>query len=214
MNFLILAPQHFRKAIYARIERERQHALAGRTARMILKMNALVDPPIIQKLYEASQDGVDIDLIVRGACCLRAGVPGLSERIRVVSIIDRFLEHARVFHFHNDGESETLLASGDLVPRNLDYRVEVVFPLVDAQLAAQVVELLELQLRDTCKGRVLGPDGGVLRRGLDPTWPGLRSQTRTYEREVMVNRRHIEKARQPRHPQDRADSRPKGALDG
>ncbi len=200
MNLLILAPQQFRKAMYSKIDREREHALAGKPARMVLKMNALVDPPMIQRLYEASQDGVDIDLIVRGACCLRAGVPGLSERIRVVSIIDRFLEHARVFHFWNGGESETLLASGDLVPRNLDYRVEVVFPLVDPQAAAQVIELLDLQLHDTSKGRVLGPDGSVLRRGLDPAWPDLRSQPETYEREVLANRSQLEKVRQPRHP--------------
>jgi polyphosphate kinase len=149
---------------------------------MILKMNALVDPAMIQRLYEASRDGVTVDLLVRGSCCLRAGVPGLSERICAVSIIDRFLEHARVYHFQNDGAPETLLASGDLVQRNLDFRVEVAFPLVDPLIAAQVVEWLELQLHDTAKGRVLGPDGSVLRRGLDPSWPRLRSQSHTYER--------------------------------
>lgn len=178
---LILAPQSFRTAISARIEREREHARAGKPARMILKENALVDPQIIQRLYEAGQDGVQVDLIVRGTCCLRPGVPGLSDRIRAVSILDRFLEHARVYHFANDGEPETLLASGDLMPRNLDHRVEVCFPLVDPSLAQQVVDLLELQLQDTVKGRVLGPDGTVLRRGLDPDGPILRSQQRTYE---------------------------------
>ena len=179
---LITAPHRFRQAIYDRIDREREHALAGKAARIILKMNALVDPAMIQRLYEASQDGVTVDLLVRGSCCLRAGVPGLSEHIRAVSIIDRFLEHARVLHFHNDGDPETLLASGDLVQRNLDFRVEIAFPLVDPLLAAQVVEWLELQLHDTSKGRVLGPDGSVLRRGLDPSWPSLRSQSRTYDR--------------------------------
>jgi polyphosphate kinase len=154
---------------------------------MILKMNSLVDPPMIQRLYEASQDGVTIDLLVRGSCSLRSGVPGLSEGIRAVSIIDRFLEHARVYHFHNDGETETLLASGDLMPRNLDHRVEVAFPLVDPIVAAQVIEMLELQLHDTTKGRVLGPDGGVLRRGLDPAGPPLRSQSRTYEHGLMTS---------------------------
>jgi polyphosphate kinase len=154
---------------------------------MILKMNSLVDPPMIQRLYEASQDGVTIDLLVRGSCSLRAGVPGLSENIQAVSIIDRFLEHARVYHFNNDGEPETLLASGDLMQRNLDHRVEVAFPLVDPIVAAQVIEMLELQLHDTTKGRVLGPDGGVLRRGLDPSWPPLRSQARTYEHGLMTS---------------------------
>jgi len=187
LHQLIIAPQHFRSALYQRIERERQHALAGRSGRMILKMNSLVDPAMIQKLYEASQDGVAIDLLVRGSCSLRPGVPGLSERIRAVSIIDRFLEHARVYHFQNDGEPETLLASGDLMQRNLDHRVEVAFPLVDPIVAAQVLELLELQLHDTTKGRVLGPDGGVLRRGLDENWPPLRSQSRTYEHGLMAS---------------------------
>jgi polyphosphate kinase len=187
MSRLILAPQAFRQALYDRIDRERAHARAGGPARMILKMNSLVDPPMVQKLYEASQDGVDIDLLVRGACSLRAGVPGLSERIRALSIIDRFLEHARVYHFQNGGEPETLLASGDLMPRNLDHRVEVAFPLVDPIVAAQVVEMLELQLRDTAKGRVLGPDGRVLRRGLDPAGATLRAQTRLYEHTLMAS---------------------------
>ena len=138
-------------------------------------------------LRSGGQDGVAIDLLVRGSCSLRPGVPGLSERIRAVSIIDRFLEHARVYHFQNDGEPETLLASGDLMQRNLDHRVEVAFPLVDPIVAAQVLELLELQLHDTTKGRVLGPDGGVLRRGLDENWPPLRSQSRTYEHGLMAS---------------------------
>jgi len=187
LNRLIIAPQQFRQALYDRIDRERAHALAGRPARMILKMNSLVDPPMIQKLYDASQDGVAIDLLVRGSCSLRAGVPGLSENIQAVSIIDRFLEHARVYHFTNGGDTETLLASGDLMQRNLDHRVEVAFPLVDPIVAAQVIEMLELQLHDTTKGRVLGPDGGVLRRGLDPSWPPLRSQSRTYEHGLMTS---------------------------
>jgi polyphosphate kinase len=185
LNRLIIAPQQLRGALYERIDRERAHARAGRPARMVLKMNSLVDPQMIQRLYEASQDGVTIDLLVRGSCGLRAGVAGLSENIRVVSVLDRFLEHARVYHFHNGGETETLLASADMMQRNLDHRVEVAFPLVDPIVAAQVLELLELQLHDTTKGRVLGPDGGVLRRGLDPAWPPLRSQSRTYEHGLM-----------------------------
>jgi len=187
LNRLIIAPQQFRQALYDRIDRERSHAEAGRPAKMILKMNSLVDPAMIQRLYEASQAGVTIDLLVRGSCSLRAGVPGLSDNIRAVSIIDRFLEHARVYHFNNGGDTETLLASGDLMQRNLDHRVEVAFPLVDPIVAAQVLEMLELQLHDTTKGRVLGPDGGVLRRGLDPAWPPLRSQSRTYEHGLMAS---------------------------
>jgi polyphosphate kinase len=187
LHKLIMAPQYFRKALYERIERERDHARAGRPARMVLKMNALVDPPMIQRLYEASQDAVQIDLLVRGTCCLRPGVPGLSENIRAVSIIDRFLEHARIYHFHNGGEPETLLSSGDLMQRNLDNRVEVAFPLVDPIVAAQVMEMLDLQLHDTVKGRVLGPDGSVLRRGLDNRWPPMRSQQRSYEHGLLTS---------------------------
>ncbi len=180
-NQLLLAPQHFRRALTERIQREIDHAKAGKAARMILKMNALVDPSIIELLYQASQAGVQVDLIVRGTCCLRSGVKGLSENIRVLSILDRFLEHARVYHFANDGNPETLLASGDLMPRNLDHRVEVAFPLVDHLLAAEVVETLELQLADNVKGRVLGAEGQVLRRGFNPNGPLIRSQLRAYE---------------------------------
>lgn len=184
---LLVAPQHLKRGLKDRILREIAHARAGKPARMILKMNALVEPTVIQLLYEASREGVKVDLIVRGTCCLRPGVPGLSERIRALSILDRFLEHARIYHFANDGQPETLLASADLMPRNLDHRVELAFPLADPVLAAQVVEMLELQLRDTLKGRVLGPEGDVLRRGLDEQDPPLRSQLRIYEHTLLAS---------------------------
>ena len=184
---LLLAPQHLKKGLKARIQREIGHAREGRAARMVLKMNALVDPQLIQMLYEASREGVKVDLIVRGTCCLRPGVPGLSENIRALSIIDRFLEHARIYHFANDGQPETLLSSADLMPRNLDRRVELAFPLVDPLLAAQVMEMVELQLHDTLKGRVLGAEGEVIRRGLDPQDPPLRSQLRVYEHTLLAS---------------------------
>ena len=184
---LLLAPQHLKKGLKARIQREIGHAREGRAARMVLKMNALVDPQLIQMLYEASREGVKVDLIVRGTCCLRPGVPGLSENIRALSIIDRFLEHARIYHFANDGQPETLLSSADLMPRNLDRRVELAFPLVDPLLAAQVMEMVELQLHDTLKGRVLGAEGEVIRRGLDPQDPPLRSQVRVYEHTLLAS---------------------------
>ncbi len=182
---LLLAPQHLKKALKARIQREIGHAQDRRPARILLKMNALVDPQIIQMLYEASREGVKVDLVVRGTCCLRPGVPGLSENIRAISILDRFLEHARIYHFANDGDPETLLSSADLMPRNLERRVELAFPLTDPLLAAQVLEMVELQLHDTLKSRVLGPDGEVLRRGLDPQDPPLRSQLRIYEHTLL-----------------------------
>ena len=177
---LLLAPLGLRSGLLTRIEREREHAREGRPARIVFKMNALVDPPVIQALYDASADGVKVDLIVRGICCLKPGVPGLSENIRVLSILDHFLEHARVYHFSNGGAPETYLSSADLMPRNLDHRVELAFPVRDPALAAEVVELLELQLADTVKGRVLGPEGQVLRRGLEEG-PAVRSQIRAYE---------------------------------
>jgi polyphosphate kinase len=117
---------------------------------------------------------------VRGTCCLRPGLEGLSENIRVLSILDRFLEHARIYHFANNGHSETYLASADLMQRNLDHRVEVAFPLVDPVLEAEVVDMLELQLHDTVKGRAIGAQGEVLRRGF-ADGPELRCQARLYE---------------------------------
>ncbi len=177
----VLAPKGLRQMLLDRIQRERTHAQEGRSAGMVLKMNALVDPQLISALYEASGDGVRVDLIVRGACCLRPGVPGLSERIRVISILDRFLEHARIYQFHNAGDEELLLSSADLMPRNLDHRVEVAFPLLDPLLRNQVKEMLDFQLQDTEKARVLGPQGEVLRVGLDAAGPPLRSQIRVAE---------------------------------
>jgi len=186
-NQIILAPQYFRQSLLDRIDRERSHAREGRPARMILKMNALVDPTMIQRLYEASRDGVQVDLIVRGSCSICPGVPGLSDNIRAISIIDRFLEHTRAYYFLNGGGNEVLLASGDLMQRNLDHRIEVCFPLVDPIVAAQVLEILELQLHDTTKARVLGSEGQVIRRGLDPSGPTLRSQARTYEHALLAS---------------------------
>ena len=178
-NHLVLAPTGLREALLARIGREAAQARAGRPARIIAKMNSLVDRGLIEALYEASAAGVEIDLIIRGICCLRPGVPGLSDRIRVVSIIDRYLEHARVFVFENDGAPEYLLSSADWMPRNLDRRLEIMFPVLDPALQAQIREILEIQLADSVKARVLGPDGRSRRRATskDP----LRSQERLYE---------------------------------
>jgi polyphosphate kinase len=143
-------------------------------------MNGLADPRLIEELYEASAAGVRIDLIVRGICCLRPEVPGLSDNIRVISIIDRYLEHARIFYFQNGGEEEYLLASADWMPRNLDRRVEIAFPVLEPRLQAQVREILEVQLADTVKARRILPDGRSMR--VDPQGrPPVRSQERLYE---------------------------------
>jgi len=132
----------------------------------------------LEALYEAAAAGVEIDLIVRGICCLRPGVPGLSDRIRVVSIIDRYLEHARVFFFDNDGAPEYLLASADWMPRNLDRRVEIAFPVLEPALQEEIREVLEVQLADSVKARVLLPDGQSRRRSAPDH---VRSQERLYE---------------------------------
>lgn len=156
---LWVAPSTLRRQLLAAIERETAHALAGKAARMIVKMNALVDPEVIRALYRASQAGVEIDLIVRGTCCLRPGVPGVSERIRVRSIVGRFLEHSRAAYFYNDGAEEIYLGSADWMPRNLNRRIEAVFPLEDQRLKKKLMQILELYLRDNVKARELRPDG-------------------------------------------------------
>ena len=142
-------------------------------------MNSLVDRALIEALYAASQAGVAVDLIVRGICCLRPGIPGLSDRIRAISIVDRYLEHARAFYFENGGKPEYWLASADWMPRNLDHRVEVAFPVLEPRLQAQIREVLELQLTDTVKAREILIDGGSARVQA-PDTPPIRSQERLY----------------------------------
>ncbi len=161
---LMVAPFDMGKRIIAMIERERDHAGAGRPARIVAKLNALVDQEIIEKLYEASCAGVKIDLIVRGICCLRPGVPQLSENIRVVSIVGRFLEHSRVYYFENAGDVVLYLSSADWMPRNLIRRVEVAFPIEEPGLRKEIVnEILPAFLRDRVKARELQPDGTYVR---------------------------------------------------
>src|SRR5690606_10043685 len=138
-----LAPLGLHERILALVHREEEHAAAGRPARIIAKMNALVEPEVIEALYAASCAGVEIDLIVRGTCCLRPGVPGVSERIRVRSIVGRFLEHARVFLFGNGGATEVYLSSADWMERNFFNRVEVCFPVGRAALKRRLAADLE-----------------------------------------------------------------------
>lgn len=161
---LLVAPITLAADLLALIGREAAHARAGRPARIIAKMNALLDFHIIDALYAASQAGVEIDLIVRGMCGLRPGLPHLSERIRVRSIVGRFLEHSRIFWFSNDGAPEVFAGSADWMPRNLYERCEVVFPIADPSLAARLRnEILEAYLRDTVKSRLMQPDGSYTR---------------------------------------------------
>lgn len=157
---LLVAPINLRERMEALIDREIEHARKGRGGHIIMKMNSLADPGIIRRLYLASQAGVRVDLIVRGICCLRPGVPGVSDLIRVRSIVGRFLEHHRIYYFRNAGREEVFLGSADLMPRNIDRRVEVLFPLEDPRLIAQVRDdILASALADNVKARELGEDG-------------------------------------------------------
>jgi polyphosphate kinase len=149
---VIVAPTMLRSEFEARIRREIDHARAGRPARLAFKMNALEDQNFTRLLYEASQAGVEVDLVVRGICRLRPGIPGLSERIRVTSVIGRFLEHSRIYYFENDGDSEYFIGSADLMKRNLDERIEIVTPVRDPAMRAHLHDVLDLQLADRRQG--------------------------------------------------------------
>ena len=157
---LLVAPLKLRKKLEALIRREIEHAQAGRKAHLIFKANSLVDPDLINLLYEASQAGVNVDLLVRGICCLRAGVKGLSDQIRVISIVGRYLEHSRVYYFLNNGDEEIYLSSADLMTRNLDHRVEIMFPVDDpAHLHYLRHDMLENYFKDNLHARRMQPDG-------------------------------------------------------
>lgn len=150
---LLVAQFNMRSEINARIDREIRNVREGRAGAILMKLNSLEDPKIIKRLYRASQAGVPVTLIVRGICCLVPGIAGISENIAIRSIVDRYLEHARIFVFHNGGEEEVWLASADMMRRNLNRRIEVAFPLRDAALAGQIRAILDLQLRDSVKAR-------------------------------------------------------------
>ncbi len=157
---LLVAPVNLRSRMEELIDREIQHQRSGRCGQLIFKMNALVDPPMIRKLYEASQAGVQIDLIVRGMCCLRPGVPGVSENIRVHSIVGRFLEHSRIYYFCNGGDEDIFLGSADLMPRNINWRVEVLFPVQDQRLVRYLRDdVLETSLKANIKARRMHTSG-------------------------------------------------------
>jgi polyphosphate kinase len=156
---LLVAPVGLREGFLRLIRREIEHKRAGRDARIIAKINSLTDSRTIRELYEASQAGVTIDLLVRGVCCLRPGIPGISENIHVRSIVGRFLEHSRIFWFYNGGDDEIFLGSADWMNRNLDRRVETVFPVEDATAKNKVREILKTYMLDTAKARELNSDG-------------------------------------------------------
>ena len=160
---LLVAPLTMAESFLGLIRRESEHAEAGRPAHIVAKMNALLEPSVIEALYQASQAGVEIDLIIRGLCTLRPGVKGLSDRIRVRSIVGRFLEHSRIFHFANGGNDEIYMGSADWMPRNLFERCEVVFPVCDPAALARIHdEILPAYLADTFKARLQQPDGSYI----------------------------------------------------
>lgn len=167
-NRLSLAPLWLKDRFLYLIRRETEHAKAGNGGHIIAKMNSLCDREIIAALYQASSAGVKVELIVRGICCLKVGIPGLSENISVRSIVGNFLEHSRIFYFANDGKSEIYMGSADWMPRNLERRVEILFPVEDERLKGKVMHILEGQLKDNVKAHILQPDGSyekVDRRG-------------------------------------------------
>jgi polyphosphate kinase len=173
----LVAPINLRAGVEALIRREMEHQRRGEPGHLILKLNALVDVPMIKLLYEASQAGVKIDLLVRGMCSLRPGLPGISENIRVISIVGRFLEHSRIYYFRNGGREEIFLGSADLMPRNLDRRVEILFPVQDATIVRYLRDhILATYLDDTLKARVMQPDGTYCRVQPDAGHPPLDSQ--------------------------------------
>jgi len=180
---LLVAPINMRERMRELIEREIAQHNKTKSGHLLFKMNSLVDKGIIQQLYKASQAGVKIDLLVRGICCLRPNVKGLSETIQVISIVGRFLEHSRVFYFHNDGDPEVYLGSADLMPRNLNRRVEVLFPIEDPHLVKRIHEdVLEYYLKDNVKARVMLPDGAYERRIPADKEPLINSQIGLLER--------------------------------
>ncbi len=180
---LMVAPFDMKTRLIGLIERERDHALAGKPARIIAKLNSLVDQEVIEKLYEASNAEVTIDLIVRGICCLRPKIPKLSENIRVISIVGRFLEHSRIYYFANDGQPELFLSSADWMPRNFLRRVEVAFPIENPALRDEIVHgVLPKFLEDRVKARELQPNGRYRRLKPEGTEPRQQAQLQFRER--------------------------------
>jgi polyphosphate kinase len=200
------APLGLRARLAELIESEIQRCQDGQEARIMAKVNSLADQELIELLYRASQAGVKIQLSVRGVCCLRPGVKGLSENIRVVSVVDRFLEHARILYFHQGGDPQVFISSADWMSRNLDRRVELMVPIDDAACRKRLVGILETGLRDTVKGRVLGSDGRYT-----PQKPSgsaaLRSQEAFYEESCRAVRKARKAAAAVFEPQRPGEAR-------
>jgi polyphosphate kinase len=182
---VLVAPAHLREGIVDEVERTIAAHRDGRPARIRMKMNALVDGECIRALYRASQAGVPVELNTRGICCLKPGVPGVSEHITVTSVVGRFLEHSRVYAFERGDDTQVYIGSADLMPRNLDTRVELLAPVLDPELRAEVLETLELCLSDNVNAWVLDAEGAWQRRQPD-------GSPRSAQRELMT--RHAARA--------------------
>jgi polyphosphate kinase len=179
---LIVAPSRLQTVMTEKIEREAANARDGKPGRIVAKLNGLLEPAIVKSLYRASQAGVRIDIICRGICSLRPGLPGVSDNIRVVSIVDRFLEHSRIFYFENGGQPEVFTGSADWMDRNLSRRVEVIFPVEQPDLKMRLIdEILKTTLADNVKARELLADGTYRRVIPAPGDPLVRSQQRFLE---------------------------------
>jgi polyphosphate kinase len=176
-----VAPFTLRKHFSALIEREIKWAKKGAPAKLIFKMNALIDPKFVQQLYRASQAGVQVELLVRSMCSLRPGIPHLSDNIRVTSIVGRYLEHTRIYYFHNGGKSDIYLGSADLMPRNLDRRIETLFPIEDPMLKQETVDILDIVQADNVNARRMQPDGSYIRLS-----PGENETPRDSQVELMT----------------------------
>jgi polyphosphate kinase len=184
------------------IEREIELQKRGRKGHLIFKTNALVDGEFIRALYRASQAGVRIQLLVRGICCLRPGLAGVSENIEVISVVGRFLEHSRVYYFRNNGDPEVYIGSADVMTRNLDHRVEVLFPLADNKLISRVYDdVLQRYLGDTVKARRMLPDGTYVRRK-----PADGKRPSNTQEALIAKRRSLEKYIKPVHLKPSPDS--------
>ncbi len=188
-NKLLVSPVNLRERLESLIRREIDHQVKGKRGHLVLKMNALVDYKIIRLLYQASQAGVKIDLLVRGICCLRPGIPHISDQIQVTSVVGRFLEHSRIYYFHNGGDEEMYLGSADMMPRNLDRRVEVLFPLEDPALIQHVKDqILAVYLADNVKAREMRSDGSYVRKHAVRGSQSVNTQNMLIDRLRSVNR--------------------------
>jgi polyphosphate kinase len=188
-----VAPSRMQSFMIEKIEQEIARHAAGGEGRIIAKLNGLLEPAVVQALYRASQAGVRIDLICRGICALRPGLPGVSDNIRVISIVDRFLEHSRIYYFGNGGDPLVYIGSADWMDRNLSRRVEVVFPIEQPDLKQRLIhEILETSLADNVKARELLADGSYRRVTPEPDQPVVRSQQRFLEIAASVARRLTE----------------------